>query len=239
MRQALALALVLLALSACTSRARGPALLETIERDAGAGVGPVVVLLHGYASGPEHLVGMAERTDLPSGTHFVFPRGPRPVEGVDGSAWWPLPRDLSTLRDRRVPEMDDARARVIALLDHLRTRYPTRPLVLGGFSQGAMVSLDVALHDRRPIAGLALMSGTVVDEAATGALLDTRRGQRVYVSHGTRDDVLPYDDDARLVSEMREHGLDVEFSTFDGGHVMTDQIATDVAALIRRCATSP
>jgi phospholipase/carboxylesterase len=221
----------------CTAAATAPAPLDRIERTVGEGGGPVVVLLHGFASMPEHFLGMTERTDLPGGTHFVLPRAPLPIDGVDrGTAWWPLPSDLSTLRSRRVPEMDVARTRVVALLDQLAARYADRRLVLGGFSQGAIVSLDVALHDARPICGLALMSGTLVDDAATEALLDTRRGQRVYVSHGTHDPVLAYDDDAHLVERMRAHGLDVDFRTFDGAHVVTDDVATDVAAIIRGCA---
>jgi phospholipase/carboxylesterase len=230
------IAWLLLALG-CTANAATPEPLDRIERVAGVGDGPIVVLLHGFASMPEHFLGMTQRTDLPPGTHFVLPRAPLRVDGVDrGTAWFPLPSDLGTLRRRRVPEMDDARARVIEMLDRLRARFGARPLVLGGFSQGAMVSLDVALHDARPICGLALMSGTLVDEAATDALLDRRRGQRVYVSHGTSDPVLHYDDDARLVEMMRAHDLDVEFRTFDGAHVVTDDVAADVAAVIRRCA---
>ena len=35
-----------------------------------------------------------------------------------------------------------------------------RRLVLGGFSQGAMLAMDVALHTERALAGLVLMSVT-------------------------------------------------------------------------------
>lgn len=231
----------LLGLAACGSVASSPPApppLETIERTVGTGPGPVVVMLHGYGSAPEHLVGLADRTDLPGGTILVLPRAPSPIPGrSEGTMWWELPRDLSRLGEGRQPGMDEARARVIGLLDAVEAQHPGRRLILGGFSQGAMTSLDVALHDPRPLAGLALLSGTMIDETETIARLDTRRGLRVYASHGVSDDVLAFDADARLMDVMRLHGLDVRFTTFFGGHVVTDEVSTELAAFVARCAS--
>jgi len=228
-----------LLLGACVATTP-PSPLETIERTVGRGEGPVVVLLHGFGSGPETFLGLAERTDLPAGTHLVFPRAPLSIPRTDhGWMWWPLPRDYGTIPLARFPGMNEARARVSALLDRVTADAPHRPLVLGGFSQGAMVTLDVALHDGRPLAGIALMSGTMIDEHDTMARLQARRGLAVYASHGTHDRVLRYEDDARLMDAMRAHGLDVSLTTFDGGHVVTPQVSREVAAFVTRCATSP
>lgn len=236
MRALLGLVLVLAGCSASVAAAP----LETIERHVGTGPGPVVLLLHGYSSAPETFIGLTERHDLPGGTLLVLPRAPLPVPNVDhGTMWWPLPQDIEEITRHRMPGMDDARARVSALLDHLATAYPHRPIVLGGFSQGAMVSLDVALHDTTPLAGLALFSGAPIDEQNTNAALDSRRGLRVFASHGTADRVLSYDDDMQLMAAMRAHDLDVQFMSFDGGHVVTPQISDQFAAFITRCASAP
>ena len=236
-------AIALLLLPSCTSSATSTSVptLDTIERTIGTGNGPIVVLLHGYGATPEGFLGLADRTDLPAGTLFVLPRAPLPIPGRDqGSMWWLLPDDLDRVTREPMPGIQGARARVRALLDRLTRAHAGRPLVLGGFSQGAMTSLDLALHDPRPLAGLALMSGTMIDERDTLARLPRRSGQRVYVSHGTRDDVLRYDDDdARLVDRMRAEGLDVRFATFDGGHVITEDVSTDLAAFITRVASRP
>lgn len=228
-----------LAFTACTN-APSVVALATLERTVGVGEGPVVVMLHGYGSAPEHFLGLANRTDLPAGTHFVFPRAPLAIPDVDhGTMWWPLPTDLEEIPRRREPGMDEARVRVSALLDRLAEAYPHRPMLLGGFSQGAMVSLDVALHDPRPLAGIALLSGTMIDEADTVPRLERLRGRRMYVSHGTHDQVLRYEGDAHLVELMREHGADVHFTTFTGAHVVTDDVSTELAAFITRCASAP
>ena len=241
--------LALVALLGCTAGA-APHPLETIERTVGDGDGPIVILLHGFGSVPETFLGLAARTDLPLGTRLVFPRGPDPVTvapragalpptgAPQGWMWWPLPRDLGRISRERLPGQDDARARVRALVDRLAQEMPGRPIVLGGFSQGAMVSLDVALHDPIPLAGLVLMSGTMIDEDDTLAHLDAHRGLRVYMSHGTHDPVLRYDEDVRLRDAMQAHGLDVSFTSFEGVHQVTEHVSMEVAAFIRRCAGS-
>ncbi|AKF07265.1 alpha/beta hydrolase [Sandaracinus amylolyticus] len=224
---------VIASIAACASSV---APLRTIER--GAGEGPVLVLLHGFGSRPEHLVGLAERPDLPPGTRLVFPYAPeptRPTDAVQGFVWWRFPCALRELPRTPVPAMRAARDRVRALLDDVERRMDVRSdrIVLGGFSQGAMLALDVALHDPRPLAGLVLMSGTLVDEAEWGARFASRRGLRAYVSHGREDDVLPFANTERLVSLMREGGLDVRFRPFTGGHVATPEVSTEIATFVR------
>jgi phospholipase/carboxylesterase len=228
--------LLALCLWACASSPSSEPALETLDHTIGEGDGPVVVLLHGYGSQPEHFLGLVDRTDLPAGTHLVLPRAPLAIPHVEhGTMWWPLPRHYADIPLARLPGMDAARLAVSALLDRVADEHPGRPIVLGGFSQGAMVSLDVALHDSRPLAGLALLSGTLIDERETTLRLDRLRGHHVFVSHGTSDDVLDYATDARLVDLMHAHGVDVEFTTFEGGHVVTPEISRSLAEFIRRC----
>jgi phospholipase/carboxylesterase len=231
--------LALLTIACQQAAASHPRPLEALERTLGSGDGPILVLLHGYASSPETFLGLVDRTDLPRGTLLVLPRAPLPVPGVDqGTMWWPLPRDFGRIRREHLPGLDEARERVVALVERLETEHPGRRVLLGGFSQGAITTLDVALRNPTlPLAGIALMSGTMSDEYGTMARLEARRGLRVYVSHGTHDRVLSYDDDARLVDAMRAHGLDVTFDGFDGGHVVTPEVSRALAAFFTRCAS--
>src|SRR4051812_48470808 len=123
------------------------------------------VLLHGFGAPGDNLVDLAGEIDAP--VRLVFPAAPLELGGLygDSRAWWLL--DLARFEDelrRGVPrdrrgEVPDglvaARDQVIRLLDELAARFAIGddPLVLGGFSQGAMLSLDVALHRPRPPAG--------------------------------------------------------------------------------------
>src|SRR5262249_10583661 len=129
----------------------------------------------------------------PPGTRWVFPAAPLELGGLygDARAWWlidlaRLERDLmagrSTDRAAEVPAgLPEARAAMLAGLDAVRDRLgvPDERVVLGGFSQGAMLSLDVALHTERAFAGLVLMSGTLIAQHEWAPRMAARRGLRV------------------------------------------------------------
>jgi phospholipase/carboxylesterase len=188
------------------------------------------VLLHGFGASGDDLVGLAGEIDAP--VRLVFPAAPLELGGLygDARAWWLL--DLARLEDalrRGVPrdlrdEVPDglpaARDHVIRLLDQLAVRFAIADdqLVLGGFSQGAMVSLDVALHRPRPPAGLLLMSGTLLNEGEWRPRMASLAGVPVMLSHGRHDALLPYHVAELLRDRLTEAGAAVDWQPFAGGH---------------------
>jgi phospholipase/carboxylesterase len=197
----------------------------------GGGDGPVVVLLHGFGAPGDNLVDLWRYLPVPKGTRFVFPAAPIDLTehfGMEARAWWMI--DMFALqmamREGRhrevlgaVPEgLEAARAKVIALLDEVEARMRPSKILLGGFSQGAMLSLDVALHDPRPLAGLALFSTTFIAESVWPAKMPSRSGTKVVQSHGTQDPILPFVVAETLRDRLREAGLTIDFVPFRGGH---------------------
>jgi phospholipase/carboxylesterase len=211
--------------------------LRTLRR--GDGDGPVVVMLHGMGSRPEDMVSFAERTDLPEGTRFVFPYAPtatHPPEGREGGfLWWSLGEDFADPRRHRYPGMAVVRRQVIALLDSLEDEYgvASERIVLGGFSQGAMLAMDVVLHDPRPLAGVVIMSGTFVDEAEWMPLMVNRRDLRVFQSHGRQDSILLFGPAEELSQRLLANGVDARFFAFDGEHEVNGEVSQRVAAFVR------
>lgn len=201
----------------------------------------VVVLVHGYGSRPEDLAPFAARTDLPPGTRVLLPRAPaelRPPRGREGGRmWWDFPGNFSDLRRQRLDGVREAQRALSRWLDQ-ETR-PTDRVVLGGFSQGAMLALDLAAHDPRPLAGLMLSSGTLMDEAELRPRLAARAGLPVRITHGRADDVLPFARAQDLRALLVASGLDVRFEAFDGGHEVTSDISAGSAAFVRELAASP
>ncbi len=236
--------LVALVLACCTPPREHPHAVASASRDmlSLGGPGPaVVVLLHGYGSRPEDFAGFAERTDLPTGTRVLLPRAPtatHPPHGPEGGAmWWSFPHDFHDLRGQHLPGVDVARAYVSAFLD--RETRPGDRVVLGGFSQGAMLALDVAAHDPRPLAGLVVLSGSLMDEAELVPHLASRRGLRVRVAHGRGDDILPFSRAQDLRAALETAGLDVRFEAFDGGHEVTRDVSESTAAFVREVTSEP
>ena len=196
----------------------------------GGGDGPVVVLLHGWGAPGDDLVPLGQEVAAPRGTRFVFPEAPLSLQMGFGDlrGWWMLDleqrqreiaagraRDLS----RKVPEgLAEARSKVIALLDELERRLGVKQMVLGGFSQGAMLACDVALHSGRPLAGLVMLSGTLLAADEWTPLMPKRKGLKVFQSHGSADPLLPSFMAEQLRDLLNQAGLSVEWVGFRGGH---------------------
>src|SRR5262249_26237234 len=114
----------------------------------------------------------------------------------------------------------EARDHVIRFIDQLAAQFAIADdqLVLGGFSQGAMLSLDVALHRPRPPAGLILMSGTLIAEGVWQPRIASLAGLPVLLSHGRHDPLLPYHVAELLRDRLTEAGAAVDWQPFRGGH---------------------
>ena len=163
-----------------------------------------------------------------------------PPDGpLGGRAWWrldleshlPPGRKLPDLSATHPPGIDVAAASVHALLHDLSWR-PGGPVVLGGFSQGAMVASDLAFTSGDEITALVLLSGTPVDEATWRRGFASRRGLPVFISHGRADAILPFAAAERFQQELAAAGLAVTWVPFDGGHEVPAQVVTALNAFL-------
>lgn len=191
--------------------------------------GPIVVLLHGFGATGGDLVGLSEV--LGPERRYIFPEAPLalpPMYG-DGRAWWMLdmekmqrammmgtPRDLS----EEYPEgLVKARAQLDGHLTAIESEFGVErsDIVLGGFSQGAMLSCDVAIHSKVKPKSLVLLSGALLarDEWVP-AMADS--SLRVFQSHGTQDTVLAQSGGFALKQALESAGSTVEWHSFQGGH---------------------
>jgi phospholipase/carboxylesterase len=215
----------------------------------GGGTGPVVVLMHGFGAPGTDLVPLWRELSVPQAVRFVFPEAPLEL-GFDGRAWWHI--DMARLQDRFTPGVaerlmaevpdgiDAARSAVLSLLDALERDFSAQPetVVIGGFSQGAMLATDIVLRSTREFGGLAVLSGTVISHAEWLPLMPARRGLPVLQSHGRADPVLPFAIAERLRDELTAAGLPVEFVAFNGGHGIPGPALSGLTKLIAGVASA-
>jgi phospholipase/carboxylesterase len=213
----------------------------------GGGNGPVVILLHGFGAPGDDLVPLWEEIGAPQGTRFVFPVGPLALQmgGGESRAWWMIdleklqrdqaagrPRDLS----REAPKgLAEARGEILTLLDDVPRRLGADPrqIVLGGFSQGAMLACDVVLRTDRPFAGLVLLSGTLLARDEWVPLMPKRRALKIFQSHGNQDPLLPFPLAEQLRDLLSQAGLSVDWVGFRGGHEIPPVVVTRLGPFVR------
>lgn len=217
----------------------------------GEGDDLLVVLCHGFGAPGTDLVPLAAELVALSprlGAHrFAFPTAPidlSPMGLWGGRAWFPI--DLAALdaanRQGRAdvlaaaepPGMALARRKLRAAIEVLMGSRPWSRVVLGGFSQGAMMALDLALRLEEAPAAVLAFSPTLVDRAswARGAAL--RRGLPVVISHGRQDPLLPIAATESLAGLLREHALEVDYVPFEGPHTIPFEALTHAAELLSR-----
>jgi phospholipase/carboxylesterase len=169
---------------------------------------PLVLLLHG-AGGHAHqgldlLQGLADATGL-----LLLAPASR------GSTW-----DLLVSR-RYGPDL----ALIDRALEQTFSRYAVAPerVAVGGFSDGASYALSLGITNGDLFThAIGFSPGFVAPAGRTGS-------PRVFVSHGTRDRVLPIGRCSRkIVPQLEREGYDVLYREFDGGHEIPPQIALEV-----------
>lgn len=217
----------------------------------GGGRGPLVLLLHGFGAPGDDLVPLADALNVPAGTRFVFPEGPLSLSFGPGNAraWWLI--DMARLaQDRAAGRVRDlsqdipkglapVRETMLSFLKEIEQKLDADPkkTVLGGFSQGAMLSCDLILHTDRPYAGLVQLSGNILAQPIWGPLLPKRKGLPVFQSHGVQDEILPYVGAERLRDTLAHAGLSVEWHNFRGGHEIPRMVLQRLGLFITKAVT--
>ena len=111
---------------------------------------------------------------------------------------------------------------VAAALQDVLARQPVERPAVAGFSDGASYALTLGLANGD-------LFGHVVAFSPGFEAADRRTGRpELFLSHGTRDDVLPVDRTSRrLVPALRRDGYQVIYREFDGGHVVPREVADE------------
>ncbi len=217
----------------------------------GGGHGPLVLLLHGFGAPGDDLVSLADVLNVPAGTRFVFPEGPLSLSfgPTDARAWWLI--DMARMQaDRMAGRVRDlsqdipkglapARETMLACIKEVERQFGADPrtTLLGGFSQGAMLSCDVMLRTAQPYAGLIQLSGTLLATQEWMPLLQKRKGLPVFQSHGMQDDILSYVGAERLRNTLSHGGLAVEWHSFRGGHEIPRTVLRQLGPFITKAVT--
>lgn len=208
------------------------------------GASTTVVLLHGYGANAYDLASLGDELKLGSKVRFVFPQGHLSVPigpMMAGNAWFPIdmvaheraaltgqPVDYSQVRPKG---MDVAQGHILNLLKALNVR--VEDLILGGFSQGAMLSVDTALELPIRPKGLLILSGVLVDRARVSGEGEKHKGLKYFQSHGSLDPILPFSGAIQLSETLDQAGWNGSLYEFKGGHEIPGAVIREMTSFIK------
>jgi phospholipase/carboxylesterase len=197
--------------------------------------GAAVIVLHGWGAPGDDLLPIAEALKRP-GVRFFVPAAPLPEVG-GGRAWWHFDRadrpphadsDRLPAGFKPTPSLLAARAAVQGLIADVVQRHAPETVALVGFSQGAMLSIDVALAGTPRVDRVVAMSGLLLVDSVAALSAPRPARPRFFLSHGRRDPVVPFTGATRAKELLEKHGFAVTWRPFDGGHEIPPPILAGV-----------
>lgn len=189
------------------------------------------VVMHGYGADMRDLAPLASEIPAERPIRWIFPDAPETLDW-GGRAWFPIdvaafeeaqrtgkPRDLSL---KEPDGMADARAEMLAALKELGAA--PESLVLAGFSQGAMMAVDLASRMEKGPAGVTILSGTLVDAKNLAARAAKKKGLRFFQSHGSVDPILGFPQALALEKTLTAAGWSGRLQRFEGAHGIPPEV---------------
>lgn len=213
----------------------------------GGGTGPAVLLCHGFGAPGDDLVAFSRVVDAGRNVRWFFPEAPLSLDW-GGRAWWNI--DMMRLQmlamrgQRREMALEtpvgllEARAALEATIAELEKSHGVvrEQLVIGGFSQGAMLTTELSLFAERPFAGLAVLSGSLLSaDRWTEAVKLTGPSIRALLTHGRADPLLPFEGAEALRALLEGAGARVEWVPHNGQHEIPPVAVERLAAFARAC----
>ena len=188
-----------------------------------------VVFFHGYGADAFDLASLADSIATQKPTRFIFFQGFKEVPigpGWTGRAWWDI--DVARLQQAQLEgrELNLANSTYAGLplavekasLALKALGQPLDKVVLGGFSQGAMLATHLCVTLTPSPRALVCLSGQLVHKEEWSAALQQPKTFKYFIGHGRQDPVLPYAGASRLESLFSRPGVQGEFYSFAGGH---------------------
>lgn len=190
-----------------------------------------VICMHGYGADMRDLAPLTQEVQTKRPVRWLFPNAPEQLDW-GGRAWFPI--DVAAFEEAQrtgstrnlsghAPEgIAQARKELQSFIKELGV--PWKKVVLMGFSQGAMMSVDLATHAEDTPAGVAILSGTLVDLKTLSKLAVKHKGLPFFQTHGSVDPILGFAQALALEKALIEAGWIGKLQRFEGGHAVPPEV---------------
>lgn len=186
----------------------------------------LMTILHGRGDSSRGFTFLPQYLDMDDMNYLLFDA---PFEYYGGFSWYDLPPN----------QQEGIRYSSSILADTLDTlfeeEFNAHESFLFGFSQGALLTFEFGARYEKVLAGYIAVSGYIYD--AKNLLKEMNQEVKTsnwLCTHGTYDDVLPYNTSKAQVETLQNGGFHIEFKSYDKVH----SIDEDELQMIKEWITS-
>jgi len=175
----------------------------------------VLVMLHGLGDSTSGWRWLPDALGMPD-LNYLLVNAPDQYFG--GWSWFEYRGDIA-------PGVHRSRKLLFEVLEDLRRQgFPADQITLGGFSQGCLMAIETGLRYPHRLAGIVGISGWVFElEGLLRDLTPVARAQRLLITHGHFDPLLPFAETQQQVRALKGAGLNVEWREFPKEHSIHGQ----------------
>ncbi len=179
---------------------------------------PLLLLIHGYGSNEEDLFSFA--AELPDDYYVISVRAPYDL--MYGSyAWYAINFDADQNKFSDYVQARQSRELLMKFIEEAIAAYPIdeNDVTLIGFSQGSILSYAAALSYPHKIKRVAALSGYLSTEIIAENYTTNDFGNlKMFVSHGTVDQVIPVDWARKAPDVLDSLGIENVYHEYPIGH---------------------
>lgn len=175
----------------------------------------LMIVLHGKGDSLRPFKKFNEELEIRN-VNFLLLNAPKKF--LDGYSWYGEPPYLK----KGVVKI---REKVLQLLGELEEQgWKSKNIFLFGFSQGCLVSADVALNWPKKLAGVVGISGYFEFFPYWKSNLSSQARKTPWIfTHGHKDDVLPIEQTRRGANKLKAEGFKVDWIELNKKHVFVDE----------------
>lgn len=172
----------------------------------------VMVVLHGLGDSSQGYSWVPYEIPM-NQTGYLLLNAPDPYYG--GYSWFnfPEPMEPGILRSRNL---------LFALMEELQEAgFGPSQIYFFGFSQGCLMSLDLALHYPAPLGGICGVSGYLgLEHEYPLGLSPFASQQKILLTHGLADPLIPEAASALQYKKLSSWGVPLEYKTYSKVHTL-------------------
>jgi phospholipase/carboxylesterase len=197
---------------------------------------PLVIFMHGYGSNELDLFGI--NYALSKDYNYLSVRAPVSL-GEDRYQWF-TKNPQSADYDGVTVDLKRSGESLSQFIEQATQKYHTQAskVFLVGFSQGAMMTYEVALRHPQQVGGIAALSGKVLPVLKSELKPDPAlKDLQVFIGHGNADPRVPYSGATEANSYLKALGLKPELHAYAGvGHTISQEEVGDLKVWLAKVA---
>ena len=178
---------------------------------------PLLIMVHGYGSNEKDLFSFSRA--IPEHITIISLRGDIEIQN-DGYAWYNISLDFNGNKSYDITKAQESRDRIVTCIDQCIEIYniDKKNITLLGFSQGSMLVNAVALSFPEKVNNVISLSGAFDPNIIDISEIKTLKKLSFYVSHGTQDEILPFELSKQSLKILDQNKVDYIFEEYPIGH---------------------